>query len=107
MISLLRFKATTEKGEKGEHAYTRYLAKAMPAAEKVGARLVWYGEAREVFVGSPSDSYDRALVVEYPSRAAFAEMFQNADYQASLGYRDEAIDKMVMLVSTAIGGNEK
>jgi uncharacterized protein (DUF1330 family) len=103
MISLLKFKETTASGERGEHVYARYLARAIPHAEKVGARMIWYGDATQVFVGAPSDGYDRALIVEYPSRLAFKEMIQNAEYASSLGVRDAALDRMVMLVSRPIG----
>ena len=103
MISLLKFKDATAGGERGESVYARYLARAMPHAEKVGARMLWYGDASQVFVGAPSDAYDRALIVEYPSRLAFREMLQNPDCVASLAVRDAALEKMVMLVSRPIG----
>jgi uncharacterized protein (DUF1330 family) len=103
MMSLFKFREKTESGEKGEHVYARYLGRVVPLAEKVGARLVWYGDARDVFAGSPSEGWDRALLVEYPSRAAFAQMFGTPDYQASLAFRDAALEKIVMLVSNPIG----
>jgi uncharacterized protein (DUF1330 family) len=103
MISLLKFKETAPGEERPELAYARYLARAMPHAEKVGARMLWYGDARQVFVGASSDGYDRALLVEYPSRSAFAEMLQNPDYTASLPFRDAALARMVMLVGRPIG----
>src|SRR5277367_3832113 len=91
MITLLRFKETTASGERGEHAYARYLARAIPHAEKVGARMLWYGDASQVFVGSASEAYDRALIVEYSSRSAFRDMLQMPEYAASLALRDGAL----------------
>jgi uncharacterized protein (DUF1330 family) len=103
MITLLRFKEIAASGERGEHAYARYLARAIPHAEKVGAHMLWYGDASQVFVGSASEAYDRALIVEYPSRSAFRDMLQMPEYAASLALRDEALESIVMLVSRPIG----
>jgi uncharacterized protein (DUF1330 family) len=103
MISLLKFKAVTADGERGEAAYARYLARAIPFAERVGAKMLWYGEATQVFVGAPSDGFDRALIVEYPSRLAFREMMQDPSYVAAIALRDSALERMVMLVSRPIG----
>ncbi len=103
MVSLLKFKEPAPGGERGEHVYARYLARAIPHAEKVGATMLWYGDASQVFVGVATDGFDRILIVEYPSRTAFREMLQNPEYAASLALRDEALERMVMLVSRPIG----
>ena len=103
MISLFRFRETTANGEVGEHVYARYLGRAAPFAEKIGARLLWYGDARHVFAGTGADAWDRALIVEYPSRTAFGQMYEMPEYQASLAFRDQALAKLVMLVSDSIG----
>ena len=66
MISLFRFKETTASGERGEHVYARYLGRVIPVAEKAGARLLWYGDARHVYAGTAGDAWDRALLPRLP-----------------------------------------
>jgi uncharacterized protein (DUF1330 family) len=103
MVSLFSFREATAGGERGEHVYARYLGRVIPYAEKVGAKLLWYGDARQVVAGTPQDGFDRALLVEYPSRGAFAQMFAMPEYQAALPLRDAALSRLVMLVSRPIG----
>lgn len=39
------------------------------------------------------ESWDLVLLVEYPTRGAFLEMIQSADYQAIAHLRTEALSK--------------
>lgn len=102
MINLLKFKTTTERGEPGEAVYARYLKNATPHVEAVGGRALWYGDAHEVFIGEAEDGWDRALLVQYPSRAAFLQMISDPAYQAISGDREAALERAVLLVSPPV-----
>lgn len=60
-----------------------------PLLERAGGRLVFQGEASAALLGDRS--WDLVLLVEYPTRRAFLEMIQSADYQAIAHLRTEAL----------------
>ena len=102
MVNLLKFKATTDDGEPGEAAYDRYTRHAAEFVAKVGGRVLWYGQAGQFIYGGPDDRWDRVLLVEYPSRAAFLQMAQMPEFQATQKDRQAALERTVLIATTTL-----
>lgn len=100
MLNLLRFKSSTDDGESGLAAYTRYMQNAARFLEQVGGRLLWQGRADQLIIGGPEDRWDRVLLVEYPSRAAFLQMVGDPEFQAVQVDRKAALEETVLIAAT-------
>ncbi len=101
MINLLQFKGKTADGEPGEKAYERYMQNVAPLLAAVGGRLLWQGQADQVLVGGPEDRWQRVLLVEYPSRAAFLKMINLPEFQRVQKDRELALERAVLIAATA------
>jgi uncharacterized protein (DUF1330 family) len=100
MINLLKFKEKTENNaESGETAYNRYMMNVSPLLKKAGGRPVWMGSVKQVFIGTPDDKWDRALLVEYPSRKAFLNMISTPEYQQVHKDREAGLKDSVLLAT--------
>lgn len=75
----------------GREAYLRYGGVALRAMAEVGAHVLWMAPAEQVFAGCEHEEYDEALLVWYPSRAAFLEMISLDWYRDALVHRDAAL----------------
>jgi len=105
MINLLKFRATAaNKAESGEAAYTRYMINVAPLLEKAGGRLIWMGSVKQVFIGTPENSWDRVLLVEYPSRKAFLDMVSAPEYQEVHQDREAGLENSALLVTKTEAG---
>jgi len=102
MINLLKFKTTTESGESGAALYARYAQNAAPLVAKVGGKLLWQGKAEQYLVGGDADRWDKVLLVEYPSRAAFMQMTQLPEFQEVQKDRLAALERTVLIASTTV-----
>lgn len=101
MINLLRFRKETESGESGAEVYARYAQNAFPFVAAVGGKLVWQGKPTHLIVGTEVDRWDKVLLVEYPSRAAFAKLVSNPEFQEVGKDRLAALDETVLIATTA------
>ncbi|HJQ43410.1 MAG TPA: DUF1330 domain-containing protein [Jatrophihabitantaceae bacterium] len=95
MLNLLRFadRANAELAGadmSGFEAYGRYAAEVAPHLERVGGEIVWAGSCAGPVIG-PAGEWDVAIVVRYPSRAAFLEMVGDADYLQTSRLRTAAL----------------
>lgn len=102
MINLLKFKTTTADGESGEAVYARYAQNAAPLVGKVGGKLLWQGKAEHYLVGGEADRWDKVLLVEYPSRAAFMQMLQLPEFQEVQKDRLAALESTALITSTTV-----
>ena len=111
MINLLRYRehAAYPPGSdaascSGEEAYARYAAAVFPLLEKHGARLLWRASARMVVIGPADESWDEALLVEYPSRGHLVAMVTSPEYQAIAPHRTAALadSRLIATTTTAI-----
>jgi uncharacterized protein (DUF1330 family) len=96
MLNLLRFKeradgVDADDGISGAEAYARYGAAIGGHLERVGAQVVWAGACNPALIGPDDPEWDMALVVRYPSRAAFLSMVQDPDYLAQARHRTAAL----------------
>ena len=76
----------------GREAYLRYGEVAVRAMGEVGAQVLWMAPAEQVFVGCDHERYDEALLVWYPSRAAFLAMVSLDWYREALVHRSAALE---------------
>lgn len=98
MINLLRFRERAEYPAgfdatpcSGEEAYARYAEAVFPLLRARGAKLVWRGRADGVLIGPADESWDDALLVEYPERSVFVGMVTSPEYRAILPHRNAAL----------------
>lgn len=88
LVQLLRFV------EGGREKYLQYSAAAQPILLRIGAKVLYGGEAGPPLTGQP---WDAVLVVRYPSRSAYAEMFADPDYQRIAPLRTAALREALLL----------
>ena len=89
MLNLLKI-----KNEGGWEAYSRYIKESRPFLENVGAKLLYFGKAKELLNGI--ETWDIVMLVQYPSRKAFLKMANNPDYLKVHSFREEALDRAVL-----------
>jgi uncharacterized protein (DUF1330 family) len=102
MVNLLKFKNITESGEQGSKAYERYGRNTMPILQEIGARVLWLGSVKQVFIGGEYDYWDEVLLVEYPSRKAFLQMISRPDYIKIHMDREMALENSALLATKSI-----
>lgn len=86
MLNLLSFKP-----DGGQERYSEYGEAVAPLLEKAGGRVVFMGSPAPPLLGD--DSWDMALLVEYPTRQAFLDMIASPEYEAIGHLRTEALVK--------------
>jgi len=109
MINLLKYRnqahypaGTNFEPCTGEEAYQRYGAGAGPIIESLGARLLWMGSVKCVVIGPLSESWDDALLVQYPSRKTFFDMVSMSDYQAAAVHRTAALEDSRLIATITL-----
>ena len=99
MLNLLKFKerADGEEGS-GREAYERYGEAAVKMVHEQGGRLLWMGQARHVFIGSPeANDWDAVALVSYPSRQAFIDMVSTPEYGDAHTHREAGLADTVII----------
>ena len=102
MVNLLKFKKTTETGEEGRKAYDRYGRNTMPILKEIGARVLYLGSVKQVFIGGEYDYWDQVLLVEYPSRKVFLRMIALPDYVQIHKDRELALENSALLATDPV-----
>ena len=100
MLNLLRYKA--DGGRESYAAYSRALVEGGHLA-RVGGELVYAGDGSTALVAEDGQAWDAVLVVRYPSRAAFAQMVADPDYQKVTHLRTEALEEAVLQATVPWG----
>jgi len=100
MVNLLKFRKITESGEQGSEAYDRYGRNTMPILREIGARVLWLGSVKQVFIGGEHDYWDEVLLVEYPSRKAFLQMISRPDFLHIHKDRETSLENSALLATT-------
>lgn len=85
MLNLLRYRDHAEEGcgvdgLSGEDAYRRYGQLFAELAPRFGGEPIWMGRGHHPIVGP--DVWDVIILVRYPTRRHFVDMFNDPDYQA-------------------------
>ena len=79
---------------------TRQLAgAALP--DEIGARILWMGQQKLVFIGGSEQEWDDVVCVRYPSRMAFLEMIARHDYLAATHHREAGLERTALLCCSA------
>ena len=105
MINLLRFRerAAYPAGFdatpcSGREAYLRYGSVATIKVAEVGGRILWTAAVKMSVIAPEGEEWDEAVLVEYPSRAAFVTMVSQPDYLAAAVHRTAAlVDSRLLL----------
>lgn len=108
MLNLLRFhdradypEASAQPPRSGIEAYTEYARAVAPILQRHGARLVWRARAHHALIAPADETWDEALLVEYPSIAAFGAMLNSPEYQAIVFHRRAALLDSRLIATTA------
>ena len=101
MLNLVRFRARSLDGDgSGRDAYDRYSRAVIRLIKARGGTVIWAGEVEGVALGLPdAHRWDYAVLVQYPSRAAFLDMMTSADYAAANRHRDNGLADHLILAT--------
>ena len=103
MLNLLKFRDQSRDGNgSGRDAYKRYLAVAGELVESVGGSVIWVGKVEHPTLREGDVDWDRALLVQYPNRAAFLEMIRSPAYQRANEDRRNGLEKHVIVATTTV-----
>jgi uncharacterized protein (DUF1330 family) len=109
MINLLRYRdrAAYPSGSdaepcSGAEAYQRYGALVLPMLGEVGAKILWRGSVKQMVIGPDGESWDEALLVQYPSRRAFLNMVSRPDYLRAAVHRSASLSDSRLIATTAV-----
>ncbi len=94
MWNLLRF----SDGQEGRASYQRYVEEVRPLVAARGGRILLRSNGEATVIGP--EEWDEALVIEYPSPAAFLDMIGSVEYRAIVHFRlDGIVDSRLYMTS--------
>ncbi len=97
MVNLLKFKP-----DGGAAEYAKYGAAVSQILNKIGARILFSGQARVCLIGK--GDWDAVALVEYPNKMALIRMAQSAEYQAIHHHREAGLAGQVNYAVVQSGG---
>ncbi len=110
MINLLRFHAHADYPAgfeatpcSGREAYQRYGAVAVVKVVEAGGKILWMANAKLSVIAPEGETWDEAVLVQYPSRAAFVQMVQRPDYLAAAPHRTAALADSRLILTEGPG----
>ena len=93
MLNLVKYRQPDGRDE-----YLAYSRGFIPLLKRCGGTILWAGDVTGVALGDDAtDDWDYAVLVQYPSRAAFVEVMTSAEYAAINGHRLAGLRKHVIL----------
>jgi len=98
MVNLLKFRPFAryadgaESDLPGAAAYGRYAEAVTRLIVGLGGRLLSGGEVTGLLIGQVEALWDKVLLVEYPSTAAFREMLASPQMRAIEHHREAGLD---------------
>jgi len=107
MLNLVKYRErSTDGAGSGRDAYKRYTDAAVHEVESRGGKVLWAGVVSEAALqdGMTDDEadWDWALLVYYPSRAAFLDMVTSPDYLAANEHRLSGLAKHAILATKTL-----
>lgn len=75
----------------GVEAYQTYSAAAGQHVAAIGGKLLWMGAVQASLIAPEGEEWDAALLVQYPSAQALAQMLASPDYQQITVHRTAAL----------------
>lgn len=91
-----------EPERSGLEAFLAYGRLSLPRIEATGGKMIYSGRFDGAFVGD-DDDWNIAIVVSYPSRAAFVALFTDPEYRAAYRHRRAAVEKYRATVVAHVG----
>ena len=88
MVNLLKFKA-----DGGAEEYAKYGAAIQPCLAKVGAKLLFSGQALSCLIGD--GDWDMVALMQYPNPGALIEMVNTKEYQAAHVHREAGLEGQI------------
>jgi uncharacterized protein (DUF1330 family) len=88
MVNLIKFKP-----DGGAAEYAKYGAAVRPLLEKVGAKILFAGDARFCLIGQAD--WDAVALVEYPRKEALIQMASSPEYRAIHHHREAGLEGQV------------
>ncbi len=106
MVNLLKFKDRAEYGEgsnhgacSGEQAYQRYTDVAFDKIKQAGGSVSFVSTSMGTLIGPTDESWDKIILVKYPSFRAFLSMIMADEYQAAAVHRTASMDDARLIIS--------
>jgi len=103
MVNLLRFKERADapdEGLSGVDAYNRYATDMRRIIESHGGRILWSGRVDSMVIADVDPGYHAVALVEYPSRAKFAEITTSAEVRAISMHRAAGLESQWLIATT-------
>ena len=99
MVNLLKFKP-----DGGAAEYAKYAAGVRPLLDKVGAKILFSGDARYCLIGDAD--WDAVALVEYPRKEALLQMASMPQYREIHKHREAGLEGQVnyAVAQTDLGG---
>lgn len=99
MLNLLRFRDQSAYPSdfaaepcSGAEAYGRYGKAVSPMLESRGAHAIWQSRQAAMLIGPQDKDWHLAVVMRYPTAAAFLDMVTSAEYNAIVTHRTAALE---------------
>ncbi len=104
MINLIKYREKSLDGNgTGREAYARYTAPVQKLVEARGGQVLWAGPVAEAALHEGGDvDWDWALLVYYPSRAAFIDMATSPEFLAANEHRLNGVEKHIIMASKTL-----
>ena len=105
MLNLIRFRDRAlepAEGMTGAEAYGTYSVEVAPILERLGGRVIAAIRCEDGVIGPVEPEWDMALIVEYPSAAAFLEMVGSEDYLQTHRFREAGLADSRLVASTGL-----
>ncbi|MEZ5166119.1 MAG: hypothetical protein R2695_06380 [Acidimicrobiales bacterium] len=102
MVNLMQYRAIADYGDHAEASAGRTGREADDAyaptesLEAVGAEIVYVAEVEHQFLGE-GKPWDRVAIVKYPTRRAFIEMQERADFKAKHIHKDAGMERTFVI----------
>ncbi len=104
MVNLLKFRGNAiypagsdEPERSGVEAYEEYTKVVIPKMRALGGKLTYRQKREQLFVGDLDQDIDEVIIVSYPSREAYLQMFHSDDYQAAIKHRIAGLEYRILL----------
>jgi uncharacterized protein (DUF1330 family) len=110
MLNLLKFKPKADytnikiiqpkRDITGVEAYKIYTDNTLDELNKIGSRILFYGESKNFLIGPESEKWDAILLVEHKSVQTFMKFSQSKAYLNNVGHRSAGLQDSRLLPVT-------
>jgi len=106
MLNLLKYRDQAESGHgvdglTGRQAYTKYGEAFAELEPRFGGSVMWMGRGKHTVIGG-DEEWDVIILVGYPTRRQFIDMFSDPGYKAIAPMRAAALADSRIVESTQL-----